>query len=367
MKEKQSAQIKRALNLKCASLGIPVTGTFELTPRCNLNCPMCYVRLNPEEMKPLGRECTKEEWLDIAEQAKEAGLLFILLTGGEPMLRSDFGEIYEGLSKMGFSISINSNGTVLRDELKELFLKYPPAQINITIYGTSREEYGKWCGNPMAFDWFKETVDWFKHTGILVHLNATITPDNYDKWQAFEEYAKKEDLELRMSSYCFPPTGRGGRQIERLEPEIAGELTVKDLLFREGTEKVKERALELRSPLNSCKLDIGDPIQCMAAKSQFWINWNGTMVPCGMLDKPMVKPFEIGFQNAWEQLKEMANKIRLCPDCTACPDRLSCMNCAAVTYSETGRFDGKPEYVCRMNRSYRESLKKYSDDTKKTD
>ena len=111
MKEKQSAQIKRALNLKCASLGIPVTGTFELTPRCNLNCPMCYVRLNPEEMKPLGRECTKEEWMEMAEQAKEAGLLFILLTGGEPMLRSDFGEIYEGLSKMGFSISINSNTT----------------------------------------------------------------------------------------------------------------------------------------------------------------------------------------------------------------------------------------------------------------
>ena len=98
----------------------------------------------------------------------------------------------------------------------------------------------------------------------------------------------------------------------------------------------------------------------MAAKSQFWVSWNGSMVPCGMLSCPSTEPYDQGFAKAWESLKEETAKIRLCPDCTGCPDNRTCMNCAAVVYTETGRFDGKPEYMCRMNRAYRKALEKYS-------
>lgn len=361
MKWETSAQIRRALTVKCAAAGVPVSGTFELTPRCNLRCRMCYVRMTPEQMKPFGKEKTAQEWLDIARQAKEDGLAFLLLTGGEPTLRSDFLEIYEGLAKMGFSISINTNGTLFDENLREVFHRMPPAQVNITLYGLSREEYDALCKNPDAYDSMRDALRWLKQEGILTHLNATMIPGNVDCWEAFEAFAKEEDLELRMTTYCFPPVRREECQgFERLEPEIAGELTVKDVLYREGVETVRKRQQNLEKPLSSCKLDVGDPIQCMAAKSQFWINWNGSMVPCGMLKIPVTNPFEQGFVNAWRALKEETNQIRLCPECSSCPDRMSCMNCAAVTYTETGRFDGKPEYVCRMNRAYREALKRYS-------
>ena len=360
----KSAQIRKALTVKCASAGVPVSGTFELTPRCNLQCRMCYVRLTPEQMTPIGREYSANEWLEIARQAREAGMLFLLLTGGEPTLRSDFSEIYEGLVKMGFSISINSNGTMFTKNIRELMHRMPPAQVNITLYGLSREEYADLCGNPEAYDRMKDTLRWLKEEGILTHLNATMIPGNLERWELFEEFAKRENVELRMTTYCFPPARRSECEgFERLEPETAGELTVKDLLYREGIDAVRKRAGELQSPLNSCKLDIGDPIQCMAAKSQFWISWDGSMVPCGMLSQPAVRPFENGFAKAWEELRERTEKIRLCPECKSCPDRQSCMNCAAVTFTETGKFDGKPEYACRMNRAYREALKKYSEQT----
>ena len=77
-----------------------------------------------------------------------------------------------------------------------------------------------------------------------------------------------------------------------------------------------------------------------------------------MLKIPAVNPFEMAFSQAWEELKAEVETIRLCPDCVSCPEQQSCMNCAAVTYTETGRFDGKPEYICRMNRAYREALEK---------
>ena len=78
------------LHARACAKGIPLAGNFELTPRCNFNCRMCYVHLTPEEEQRRGTELTADEWLAIAEQARSQGMLFLLLTGGEPLVRTDF-------------------------------------------------------------------------------------------------------------------------------------------------------------------------------------------------------------------------------------------------------------------------------------
>ena len=351
------ADIRRALCRKCAGLGIPVSGIFELTPRCNLQCRMCYVRLTPEQMAPIGRERTAAEWIEMGRATRDAGMAFLLLTGGEPTLRPDFGEIYEALAQMGLSISINTNGTLLTPELKRLWHRLPPAQVNITLYGTCREDYEALCRNGAAFDAVVDALDWLKSEGILVHLNTTIVPTNVHKWLEIEEFAKARGLELRMTTYCFPPNRRDCSCFQRLSPEEAGELIVKDILFREGPDSIRMKVRDLDTLLpRSCELDNGEPMQCMAARSQFWITWHGGMTPCAMLTHPETHPFRDGFLPAWEELRKLCQPIRLCPECADCPEAKSCMNCAAVTFAETGRFDGKPEYMCKLNRSYREAL-----------
>ncbi|MBQ7415721.1 MAG: radical SAM protein [Oscillospiraceae bacterium] len=352
-----SADIRRVLCRKCAELGIPVSGVFELTPRCNLQCKMCYVRLTPEQMAPIGRERTAEEWLDLARQARDAGMAFLLVTGGEPTLRTDFCQIWEGLAGMGLSISINTNGTLLSPEIRQLWHRLPPAQVNITLYGTCRQDYEALCRNGNAFDAVVDALDWLKQEGILVHLNTTMVPTNYDKWMLLEQFAKDRGLELRMTTYCFPPNRRDCSCFERLTPEQAGRLMVQDCYFREGAEVIKTKALDLDAPLQrSCDLDNGEPMSCLAGRSQFWLTWDGKLTPCAMLPCPAAHPFADGFPAAWQQLMELCEPIRLCPECVDCPDRRSCMNCAAVTFAETGRFDGKPEYMCQMNRTYRQAL-----------
>ena len=88
----------------------PANGSIELLPLCNMNCDMCYVRLSKEEMEAKGRLRTADEWLEIGKQMKEAGVLFLLLTGGEPFLYPDFRRLYLELRKMGMIITINTNG-----------------------------------------------------------------------------------------------------------------------------------------------------------------------------------------------------------------------------------------------------------------
>ena len=72
------------------------------------------------------------------------------------------------------------------------------------------------------------------------------------------------------------------------------------------------------------------------------------MLPCGMMPGPEANPLKDGFDAAWEYIKTETRKIRLPKACAACDKREVCAVCAAVCVTETGSFDGVPEYMCRM-------------------
>ena len=57
--------IKKYVFQKAAINHIPVSGTFELTPRCNLSCEMCYIRMSATEEAAIGQELTADEWLSL--------------------------------------------------------------------------------------------------------------------------------------------------------------------------------------------------------------------------------------------------------------------------------------------------------------
>ena len=129
------------LHAKAAQQGVPLSGTFELTPCCNMACKMCYVRMTKAEQEALSPLRTSQEWIELGRNAKEKGMLYLLLTGGEPFLRQDFREIFQSLHHMGLILSINSNGTLINEETVEWLKQTPPSRINITLYGASDETY----------------------------------------------------------------------------------------------------------------------------------------------------------------------------------------------------------------------------------
>ncbi len=361
MNSSGTTNIRQVLTRRCAALGIPVSGTFELTPRCNLQCKMCYIRLTPTQMASIGRERTAAEWIRLAQSARDAGMLFLLITGGEPTLRPDFPEIYEQLAQMGLSISINTNGTLLTPQLQQLWHRLPPAQVCITLYGLSGADYGQLCGDPTAFDRVIAAIDWLRQENILVQLNATMTPHNQNMLPDLETFAKARDLELRVTSYCFPPVRREEcspcEGFSRLPPEEAAFRAVQDLYLRTGQAGLRKQLEDNIPPTQEdCIRTEGEGISCLAGRAQFWITWDGRMTPCGMLTEPAASPFGQDFASQWEQLRQSCAQIRLCPECAACAHKHTCFNCAAVIHAETGRFDGKPEYMCRFNEAYRRIL-----------
>ena len=350
---KSEPYISTYLHSKGRRLGLPIAGNFELTARCNFNCPMCYVHMTQEQVDAAGKELTAQQWLDIARAARDRGMVFALLTGGEPLVRKDFFEIYRGMKEIGLLISINSNGSMLQGKVLEQFLEDPPVRFNISLYGGNNETYRNMCGLP-AYTSVKENIRALRQAGVEVSINLSITPYNCADLEQIYADAVELDTNVRAGSYMYPSIRVNGGvygQGNRLDPLEAAAQSVRWDRLRFTPEEFAQRAkamAALETVREGCPLEEGEGVRCRAGSSSFWMTWDGRMLPCGMMPGPTAYPLEVGFDAAWDTIRAETAKIRTAPQCAGCPKKDVCSVCAAVCVTETGAFDRTPEYVCRM-------------------
>jgi MoaA/NifB/PqqE/SkfB family radical SAM enzyme len=151
----------------------------------------------------------------------------LLITGGEPLLRDDFAEIYTELNKLGFVISLNSNGYLL-GRYKELFKKYPPNRINVSIYGSNDDAYERFSG-VRGFSTVMQNVLEMREMGIDVRFNCSITPDNCDDMEGIYKVGREYGFHVKTTSYMYPRirvNGVHGENKNRLSPDEAAKCRV---------------------------------------------------------------------------------------------------------------------------------------------
>ncbi len=328
---------------------VPINGSFELLPLCNLNCKMCYVRLSREEMEQKGRLRTADEWLSIAEQMQKAGTLFLLLTGGEPLIYPDFKKLYLGLKKLGFIISVNTNGTLLNEEWADFFKENKPRRINITLYGSDENVYKNLCNYPGGFEKTMNALKLLKERDVPAKISFSVTRANADMLGDIYRIGKELDMLVETDCYMIPALKERHLPIpeqSRLEPEQAAAARVEVMRHDMGDEVLGEY---IDAVLKEIEKDgtYPDCVSCLAGNCGFTINWKGEMKPCVTFDEPAVSVFEVGYDEAWRQISQRTKEFRLNPKCVNCNLRVVCPTCVASAFLETGRYDGVPEYLCR--------------------
>ena len=143
--------IVRTLHQTAAMRRQPINGTFELTSRCNLSCGMCYVRHSVTDRSACAHEKPAKFWVELAKDAAENGMVFLLLTGGEVFIRSDFFDIYEPLTRMGLVLTLYTNGTLISKEISDRLAHFPPSSTQITLYGATATTYESVTKVPGSF------------------------------------------------------------------------------------------------------------------------------------------------------------------------------------------------------------------------
>lgn len=346
--EKDTAE--KFLLRRAVRTGVPVTGSFELTPLCNLNCKMCYVRLNRTGQERQGRLRTAKEWLETAEQLKDMGTLFLLLTGGEPLLYPDFKAVYLGVQKLGMIVTVNTNGTLLNEQWADFFKENPPRRVNITLYGASDETYRALCGDADGFTKALHGIDLLLSRGVPVKVGISVVKQNKNDLQKLFQITRERNL-IPEPDTCMLSFGNG-RNDARLSPEDAAQKSAEATRYKLGTEDFHAYAQGIVQAIERGELlKSQDGMRCLAGRCSFSVGWRGDLRPCVMLGACAGPVEKDGVQAAWNKIRGSVLNIRQNETCTACKLRPLCRACPAMSLRENGAFGMVPDYVCRYTKA----------------
>lgn len=357
--------IEKRLVDNANQLYFPISAALELSPLCNLKCDMCYVRMEQRELKQRGGYRGISFWLDIAEQLRKEGTLFLLLTGGEPLLYPHFKELYLKLLEMGFVVSLNTNGTRITKDVADFFAAHPPKIVHLTMYGASNDTYEKLCHVKNGFTRSYNGFLLLKERDINVRINLTQTTKNQEDYEALLSLANESNTFTvaanYISVYSNPIKGSGRIMDIRNTPRQAAENEVRMLIHKKGDDfnkYLEESYSYLTSPYYP-KME-GCGLKCRAGRSSCWVNWQGHLQACVDLSEPSFNLLEMTVEEAWNNLKEAVKHLPIHSECKDCKLKPFCDVCYANATNEK-KHCGSLEYLCQMAKAKADILYKLHD------
>ncbi|MFH1093585.1 MAG: radical SAM protein [Candidatus Omnitrophota bacterium] len=319
---------------------IPIDGVLELTQRCNLACGHCYCVA--DHTRP---EMGFEQICSLLDELSDAGCLWLLLSGGEPLLREDFKDIYLYAKKKGFIISVFTNATLITDDIIDFFKQYAPFVVEVSLYGSTQKTYAKVTGVPNSFRSCMDGISMLVKAGVSLKLKTTLTKDNVHELKQMEKIAADLGVEFRFDAMLHPKLDRNkSSQKVRLSASDVVDLDEEDAQRKKEWEKVWQT---LGPSQKQDKL-----FNCGAGVSSFHIDPYGMLRACDMVRVPAYKlcgPQRMSFQQAWPglaQLKfERSGALNKCNEC-----RLAniCEQCPGWAYLEHGNYESKVDYLCEI-------------------
>lgn len=316
--------IERFFEIKARKQGIPLTGSFELTPLCNLDCKMCYVHLDNAQYKKTDL-LSVETWKSLIYQAYKAGMRNASITGGECLTYPGFDEVYLYFHELGIVPGVLSNGILINTKI-ELLKHYPPKSIQISLYGSSDDAYEKVTGHRVFHTVYKN-LELLRDAGMPVKI--TTTPNEYmrDEVIPLLETTQQLNIPTYVNANLIPPRENTGRQVHDLTIDeyveiykAQNQMKQKDLVPVDATELPDESHEGVKKY----------GLICGAGRSSFGIRYDGKMCPCLSLGDITVDALEKGFNAAWKQINEIANNYPLPEECGLCVYRDRCLPCIAM-------------------------------------
>jgi radical SAM protein with 4Fe4S-binding SPASM domain len=325
---------------------------IELTERCNNSCIHCCINL-PENDPARSREMDTPFIREIVTQAADLGCLMVRFTGGEPLLREDFADLYLFTRRLGMQVILFTNGRSITPEIADLFRRYPPGRpVEISVYGMHPATYDAASGMKGAFLEFRRGVELLRKNGVRVVLKSCILPHNrvdmaeFEGWLGelhFEDprprYAMNYDLRSRRDD-----PGKSAR-IARLR--VSPEETVRVLA-------ASPRYIpEMRDFCGKFIGPPGDRLFACGAGHGACVDAYGRAQMCLSLRDPetVVDLRETTLKSALEdtfpRFCEMkATNPEYLARCARCFLKGLCEQCPAKSWMEHGTLDTPVEYLC---------------------
>jgi radical SAM protein with 4Fe4S-binding SPASM domain len=330
---------------------------IELTERCNNNCLHCNINLPAKQQKARDRELSADEVKNIVSQAASLGCFTVRFTGGEPLLRSDFEELYFFTRRLGLKVLLFTNATLITPPLADLFSRIPPLErIEVSLYGMKKDSYEGVTRTPGSFEAAWRGIGFLIEKKVPFVVKSALLPSNKGEMEEIISWAKTIPWMKKAPPFamfflfrCRRDSEGKNRMINDLRLSVDEGMKVLTMERKEYLRNMREFCSRFLSPP-------GEKIfTCGAGVGSGCVDPYGFFSPCLMLKDPNTA-YDLKKGSLKEALKDFSPKIRerkannrdYLARCTRCFLMGLCEQCPGRSWAEHGTLDTPVEYFCEM-------------------
>ncbi|MCK4859888.1 MAG: radical SAM protein [Candidatus Omnitrophica bacterium] len=347
LKNLDCKKFNRVLHRKIEGKEKIVEAQWELTFRCNLNCRHCYLARDSDK-----KELSTKEIFGILDQLRKQGCFWLCLTGGEPLIRKDFLDIYAYAKDKGFLINLFTNGTLLTKEIADYLKKYPPYTIEITLNAITKKTYEAITQVPDSFDKVMQGIKFIKQRNLPLTLKCNGMNINKNEILKIKEFT--ENL-LGKGKFRFDPVIMpkmdGSREPcnLRLTPDEIREIEYLDSDMQEQCKK------NIKFPENEKDwyeqlLNTNHLYPCAFGRTTCHIDAYGYLKICQVSKEPCYDLRRFRLKEAFDTLLNQLKDIKWATDskCRRCKIFYLCRQCPARALLENNDAEKPVEYFCEI-------------------
>lgn len=329
---------------------LPVEVHIDLTYRCNNDCLHCWVRMGTDH-GCRSEELTFNEIKRIVDEARGLGARKWSISGGEPMLRPDFADIFDYITSKAVSYSLNTNGTLITPKTAGLMTRKGVKMV--AVYGATRETYAVVTRNPNGFDQLMQGLRYLKEAGASFIVQLIPMQANWHEWPQMIELAKSLSPVWRVGApWLFLSSTRNEQDNKRIVSQRLDPRTVIELDPPYPSQDEFHDVHCGQAPADGCFFS-----GCIAERRAFHIDPYGGMSICSFVKDSEMRydlrkgSVEDGWENFIPSLAERVFDVREYNEhCGSCESKHDCQWCAVFGWLEHGRYGAPVELLCQITR-----------------
>ncbi|HQJ15717.1 MAG TPA: radical SAM protein [Candidatus Omnitrophota bacterium] len=340
--QRKFSELSAVLDEAAVGRRLPYMGTIELTYRCNQSCRHCYCNLGVNDRR-MPDEMTTREVFRVLDEAADAGCLWLLLTGGEVLLREDFWDIYTHAVRRGMLVEVFTNATLLDEAGAAKFAALPPLGIDISIYGSCASVHDSVTRLEGSFDRTVAAMKSLKRYNVRFSLKTILMTLNYHDLTGMRRLAGELGAEFRYDTLVCPRIdGDMSPARYRLSADVMAELDIRD--DYDSCERIFAGFWDKKP---------NEALMCGAGVFAFNINPYGVLSPCTMFRSFQYPLAGRNFAQGWKALVSDYDERSAdftAEECRSCSMLLICSNCPAWAEMEVRAMNRKVDYICAYTR-----------------
>ena len=328
------------LNSKAINLGIPLGVHLDVTWRCNERCVHCYL-----DHDDLG-EMSYDEIEDLMSQMAAAGVFFLTISGGEPMLRKDIFPIIRRARELTFNVKLKTNGILIREKEAALIRELGVDTVQVSIYSHRPEVHDAITKVKGSLERSLAAIRFMVSSGLKVTMANVVMKQT--RW----DYPDVQKLAAELGAmFTIDPT---------ITPHINGDRSLlalnvsredlRDIMNDKTIAGQTEDQFVAVAP--GADEDHMDNIPCSAGHSACYVSPYGDVYPCVQFPLPSGNVRQQKFIDIWKyspQLEEVRSiRTRDLPVCSTCAHSSGCSRCPGLAYME-GNMRGPSTADCEKS------------------